>query len=1398
MKNPFMIKNYNFKCVLKGVLFLVFFGNTFFILAQTTVTFTTPGTTTWTVPPCVTSVTVQVWGGGGGGGGAASNQNQNDDEACSQGGGGGGGGFASRTYAVTPGEVYTIVVGAGGTAGPGGTSNAAANNGGTGGNSSFSGPATVASGTLTGTGGTGGGGAWSRNTSNGFNSHIGFDGAGGNGGTGLNGTSIFNGGNGSSGRHSASCYDVSGAGGGGAGTGANGGNASAPASCSLRTGGTGGASGGGNGANGEILTSYSASRQYKNGLPGTIIGGGGSGAMIHLHSWPNTWTTVVGGVGARGEVRLIYNLGALPKPTFTSIAPICSGGTLNPLPTTSNNGINGTWSPALNNTTTTTYTFTPDPSGPCADTTSLTVVVNPSSTPTFTQISPICSGGTLSPLPTTSTNSIGGTWSPAINNSATTTYTFTPNIGQCANTTTMTITVNNPTTPIFTAVAPICSGSTLSPLPTTSTNGVTGTWSPALNNTATTTYTFTPNAGQCANTTTKTITVNTPTTPTFTAVAAICSGDDLSPLSTTSDNGITGIWSPALNNTTTTTYTFTPNSGQCANTTTLSITVNPPTITPTFTTVAPICSGDALSPLPTTSTNGITGTWSPALNNTATTTYTFTPDGGQCANSTTLSITVNPPTITPSFTTVSPICNGDVLNPLPTTSENGINGAWLPALDNTVTTTYTFTPNSGQCANTTTMTITVNNPITPTFTAVAPICSGETLSPLPTTSTNGITGTWSPALNNTATTTYNFTPNGGQCANTTTTTITVIPISTPSFIQVSPICSGSTLSSLPTTSTNGVTGTWSPALNNTTTTTYTFTPSVGQCANTTTMTITINNPTTPTFTAVAPICSGEALSPLPTTSTNGINGTWSPAINNTATTTYTFTPSAGQCANSTTMSITVNQPSAVPTFTAVSPICSGEALSPLPTTSTNGITGTWSPVLNNTTTTTYTFTPNVGQCGVGTTLTIVVNPNPTLVITNPQPICNPNTIDITSQAITTGSTAGTFSYWTNPSGTNPLTNPASISTSATYYIQLTSGSGCKTIEPVTVIINNAPLLTITNPTPTCSPNTVNITSSTVTNGSTGIGALSYWQDAGATIPLSTPQSISTSGTYYIKATTGAGCSVIKEVNVTLLQSPNPIIVADTLSGCAPLCVNFTDLTTDNISTWNWALGNEGNSIDSNPNHCFTSVGQQNITLTATGTNGCSATSAPITITVYPTPTANFSTSSSTISMIEGDSIVSFYNQSSSDVVSWYWDFGTGETLSPTQPNPIYGYPFTNGGNYTTTLTVYNTYGCLDVITQEIIVEPYFTFYIPNVFSPDFDGKNDTFFGVGIGITEYEISIFDRWGEKIFESNDIEIGWDGRAKGGAEIAQQDVYVWKVKLKDIFNKKHEYLGTVTIIK
>ena len=149
----------------------------------------------------------------------------------------------------------------------------------------------------------------------------------------------------------------------------------------------------------------------------------------------------------------------------------------------------------------------------------------------------------------------------------------------------------------------------------------------------------------------------------------------------------------------------------------------------------------------------------------------------------------------------------------------------------------------------------------------------------------------------------------------------LVPNIITAFTQAPAICSGASLSALPIISNNGISGTWSPALNNTTTTTYTFTPDAGQCATTETMTITVNPNITPTFTQVPAICSGATLSALPTTSNNGIIGTWSPALNNTATTTYTFTPTASQCVTTATMTITVNPLPLTPTGTSNQSFC---------------------------------------------------------------------------------------------------------------------------------------------------------------------------------------------------------------------------------------------------------------------------------------------------------------------------------------------------------------------------------------------------------------------------------------------------------------------------------------------
>ncbi len=726
-------------------------------------------------------------------------------------------------------------------------------------------------------------------------------------------------------------------------------------------------------------------------------------------------------------------------PTFNSVSPICQGGNLTTLPTSSLNGITGTWSPALNNQATTTYTFTPS-AGQCANTTTLNITVNPTIVPTFNSVSVVCQGGNLATLPTSSLNGITGTWSPAINNQATTTYTFTPTAGQCANTENLSITVNPIIVPTFNSENPICQGGNLTALPTSSLNGITGTWSPALNNQATTTYTFTPTAGQCSNTTTLSITVNPTIAPTFNSVNPICQGGNLTALPTSSLNGITGTWSPAMNNQVTTTYTFTPSTGQCANTATISITVNP-TIVPTFNSVNPICQGGNLTALPTSSLNGITGTWSPALNNQATTTYTFTPSSGQCANTATLSITVNP-TIVSTFNSVSPVCQGGNLTALPTSSLNGITGTWSPALNNQATTTYTFTPTAGQCSNTTTLSITVNPTIAPTFNSVSPVCQSGNLATLPTSSLNGITGTWSPALNNQATTTYTFTPSAGQCANTEDLSITVNPTIVPTFNSVSPICQGGNLTALPTSSLNGITGTWSPAMNNQVTTTYTFTPTAGQCANTATLSITVNPTIVPTFNPVSPVCQGGNLATLPTSSLNGITGTWSPALNNQATTTYTFTPTAGQCANTEDLSITVN-PTIVPTFDPVSPVCQGGNLTSLPTSSLNGITGTWSPALNNQATTTYTFTPTAGQCSNTTTLSITVIPTIVPTFDPVSPVCQGGNL----ATLPTSSLNGITGTW-SPALNNQVTT--------TYVFTPTSGI-CVSTSSLTISIIEQPV-----------------------------------------------------------------------------------------------------------------------------------------------------------------------------------------------------------------------------------------------------------------------------------------------------------------------------------------------------
>lgn len=561
---------------------------------------------------------------------------------------------------------------------------------------------------------------------------------------------------------------------------------------------------------------------------------------------------------------------------------------------------------------------------------------------------------------------------------------------------------------------------------------------------------------------TVTLSVLPGTTPTFNLPTTLCNGAAAPALPNTSTNGITGTWSPAVvSNTANGSYVFTPNTGQCAAPFTLNVTVGN-TVTPTFNLPTTLCSGTTAPALPTTSTNGITGTWSPAvINNTANGTYTFTPTAGQCSDAFTLNVAISN-SITPTFTLPTTLCSGATAPALPTISNNGITGTWSPSvISNTANGVYIFTPAAGQCGAPFTLNVTVTTTVAPTFTIANNFCNGSAVPVLPTTSNNGITGTWSPnVISNTANGAYVFTPTAGQCSSPFTLNVTVNQIVTPSFTIATTLCSGSTAPALPASSTNGITGTWSPAVvSNTANGSYVFTPNAGQCAAPFTLNVTVTNSIAPTFTITDTFCSGTTAPTLPTTSNNGITGTWSPSVvSNTVDGAYVFTPAAGQCGEPFTLNVDVT-PTETPDFATALTICNGQTPPDLETTSPNGITGTWNPSsIDNTTSGSYVFTPNAGQCAVGTTLQVTLS---TFEIDFDQKCVGGEFIvtaipinatffpDIVnylwkdSQGVTVGSNEETLNV-------TELMNSTMITFPATYTVTMTTAAGCSTTENVIV------------------------------------------------------------------------------------------------------------------------------------------------------------------------------------------------------------------------------------------------------------------------------------------------------------------------------------------------------------
>jgi gliding motility-associated-like protein len=1131
-------------------------------------------------------------------------------------------------------------------------------------------------------------------------------------------------------------------------------------------------------------------------LPGTsdnsITGTWSPATVDNQNSATYTFTPTAGQCAVNTTFTVTVAPNIPPSFSFGSSLTICAGGAVPALPTTSDNGITGNWNPAVvDNQASAVYTFTPG-AGQCATTTTFTVTVNPNITPAFsfgTSLT-ICAGAAVPALPATSDNGITGSWSPAtVDNQNSGIYTFTPSAEQCAVTTTFTVTVNPNVTPTFSfgTSLNICAGGTVPALPATSQEGIMGTWSPAtVDNNASGTYTFTPAAGQCAVNTSFSVTVapNIPPSFAFGSSLTICAGGTVPALPATSDNGINGTWNPAVvDDQNSATYTFTPTAGQCATTASFAVTVNP-IVTPAFAfgTTLSICAGGSVPVLPGTSANGITGTWSPAtVDNQNSATYTFTPGAGQCANTTSFTVSVNsntPPVF--SFGNSLTICAGGSVPTLPGTSDNGIAGTWNPAtVDNQASATYTFTPAAGQCATAATFTVTVNPNITPLFafgTSLS-VCAGGTVPALPGTSDNGINGTWSPAtVDNNASGTYTFTPATGQCAVSATFTVTVNPNVTPtfSFGTSLTVCEGGTVPALPTSSDNGINGTWSPAtVDNQVSGSYVFTPAAGQCATTTSFEVTVSPNTIPIFSigSSLTICAGASVPTLPTTSDNGVAGTWSPAtVDNQASGTYTFTPSAGQCAITATFTVTVN-PNITPSFafgTSMT-ICAGSGAPSLPAVSDNGITGSWNPATaDDQNSATYTFTPAAGQCAVATTFTLTVKPNvaPSFAFGATMTIC--------------AGSGGPVLPTTSDNGITGTWNPAVVDDQNTATYTFTPAAGQCASGNATFTLNVTP---ITIPTfafgtsmTICTGSSVPVLPATSDNGLNGSWSPATVSNQASAIYTFTPVNVP-----------GKCISTVK-FNVTV----NPILTPTFDFGtaqviCSGSTVPVLPTTSNNGIKGVWSpavVSNQASAV-----YTFTTDAGQ-----------CAAPNATFTVTIPPVATVN---------------TVKDTTVNDGDMLPVYTVAGTpsaGVTYTWTNSNPSIGLAATGTGNIPaftannkgntpirSTITITPSIGgCAGTPeTYEITVNPLDKdVFVPNVFSPNGDGRNDKLFVYGNYISQVDMHIFNQWGQEIFIIDSKTKGWDGTYKGKPQPVGVYVYAMKVVMTD--GRTISTKGSITLVR
>jgi gliding motility-associated-like protein len=522
--------------------------------------------------------------------------------------------------------------------------------------------------------------------------------------------------------------------------------------------------------------------------------------------------------------------------------------------------------------------------------------------------------------------------------------------------------------------------------------------------------------------------------------------------------------------------------------------------------------------------------------------------------------------------------------------------------------------------------------------------------------------------------------------------------------------------------------------------------------------------------------------------TNATTGVFDPADAGVGTHLITYqTP--GLCNTLDTMYIEVVS-AATPTITYVPPTCFGDPAFNLTAATgggtwtgpgiTDGTAGTFDPGTAGVGTHVITYNINIGTCVAVDTISITIFGSSNPAITPHVPVCA-GSAPFNFTAATAGGT------WSGTGITNATAGTFTPPVTGSYIITYTISGACGATDTVHQAVLPVANATITAPAAVCA-GSPSFNLSAAQSGGT-------WSGTGITNPAAGTFNPSTAGTFVVTYSIGGFCGDTATQNVVVNPIPTPSFTTNVTSGCVPLCVQFNEAAGTNCASVLYSFGDTATSTTSDPSHCYTASGTYSVTITCTDNNSCTGTTLVSNlITVYDIPVASFTIAPATI--VAPNTDVTFTDQSTGggsvswnfgDPLSGFDNFGTGSPET---------HSYAAEGEYCIEM-VANNNGCLDTAKNCLIVIQDASVFIPNVFTPNGDGENDSFLITNYGVKALECDIYDRWGLLIAHFDGTTSFWDGKTKNG-KLAPDGTYFYVLKITAINEKVSDFSGYIQLLR